>query len=64
MSRKGEIMIVKEVVFEYLDDLRDSGDTNMMGAGPYVQEEFNLSKDAARALVLEWMETFEERHSN
>ena len=53
----------KEQVFEYLDALRESGATNMLGAGPYVQEEFGLGEQEARVLVVEWMETLEERHS-
>lgn len=52
----------KQEVFEYLDMLRESGATNMFGAGPYVQEEFDLDKREARALVSEWMQTFSERH--
>ena len=52
----------KETVFEYLDDLRESGVTNMYGAGPYVQREFGLGRRKTEDLVVEWMETFEERH--
>lgn len=53
----------KEDMFEYLDDLRDSGVTNMFGAAPYLQEEFGLDKREAKAILIEWMETFAERHS-
>lgn len=52
----------KDEVFVYLDDLRESGITNMWGAGPYIQTEFEIDNNEARELVLEWMETFEERH--
>lgn len=52
----------KDEVFVYLDDLRESGITNMWGAGPYIQTEFEIDNIEARELVLEWMETFEERH--
>ena len=45
--------------FAYLDDLRESGVTNMFGAGPYVEEEFELSKKAARLVVTAWMGTFD-----
>lgn len=47
---------------EFLDELRESGVTNMFGAGPYVQEEFGVDRREARGIVLYWMETFEERH--
>ena len=42
----------------YLDELRESGDTNMYGAGSYVQEEFGVSKREAKDIVLYWMRTF------
>ena len=47
---------------EYLDELRESGVTNMMGAGAYLVEEFGLSRRIARSVLAEWMETFSERH--
>ena len=49
-------------VFAYLDDLRESGSTNMYGAAPYVAEVFGVSKPDARKLLTKWMETFGERH--
>ena len=52
--------------FEYLDRLRESGATNMFGAGPYVARFLGLgSKGAeqklAREILTGWMETFSER---
>ncbi len=52
----------KEIVFEFLDELRKGGSINMFGAAPYVQEVFDCDRREARDLVLEWMETFSERH--
>jgi hypothetical protein len=46
----------------YLDELRESGITNVFGAAPYVQEAFGLEKGEAKKVLLEWMETFAERH--
>ncbi len=43
---------------EYLDDLRESGETNMFGANPYVQREFGLTRAEASPIVSYWMETF------
>jgi hypothetical protein len=57
-------MFNKEEVFEYLDELRDSGATNMFGAAPYVQTTFGVSYNDAKDLVVEWMTTFSERHSD
>ncbi|NIV34548.1 MAG: hypothetical protein GWN58_35335 [Anaerolineae bacterium] len=48
--------------FEYLDILRESGVTNMFGAGVYLQDEFGLDKREARQVLLEWMQSFAERH--
>lgn len=50
--------------YEFLDELRESGDTNMFGAGPYLQAEFGLDKREAKNVVLSWMDTFSERHPN
>ena len=52
----------KEKIFEYLDRLRESGVTNMFGAGPYVEGAFGLGRNEAGELVGEWMATFEDRH--
>mgnify|MGYP000052596726 CR=1 FL=1 len=43
---------------EFLDDLRESGATNMFGAGPYVQRRFGVDKREAQAIVMEWMDSF------
>jgi hypothetical protein len=44
--------------FEYLDALRDSGVTNMMGAGVYLEDHFGLSRYEARDILLEWIQSF------
>ena len=44
---------------QFLDDLRESGVTNMFGAAPYLIDEFpELTKAEARSIVSEWMRTF------
>jgi hypothetical protein len=52
----------KEEYFQYLDDLRESGVTNMFGAAPYLAKEFELNAVDARDTLLEWMRTFSKRH--
>ena len=47
---------------EYLDDLRESGETNMWGGGAYLRADFDLSKTEARDILLYWMASFDERH--
>ena len=44
-------------VFYFLEDLRDSGVTNMFGATPYIQEEFSLDKKTAKDLLITWIKT-------
>ncbi len=52
----------KQVYFNFLDSLRDSGQTNMFGAAPYLMEMFDLDRFEAKEIVVEWMQTFSERH--
>lgn len=47
-----------EEYYAYLEDLRDSGVTNMFGAAPYLQEEFGLDRYEAREVLLQWMQSF------
>ena len=44
--------------FEYLDELRLSGVTNMFGAAPYIQEEFGLTKSESVNILKLWMNSF------
>jgi len=52
-----------EEYLQYLDALRESGDTNMFGAAPYLVREFGMEIGQARAVLRTWMETFSERHA-
>jgi len=54
--------VTQEVIemFNYLNDLRDSGETNMYGASPYVQEEFGVDRAMAKAVTIAWMKSFTE----
>ena len=48
---------------EYLDDLRESGETNMFGAGSWLEIEFpGLDRRTCGAILSYWMATFGERH--
>ena len=51
-----KIKMEKEI-FEYLENLRESGITNMFGAGIFLQEEFGLGKLEAREFLLKWMKS-------
>lgn len=52
----------KILVFVFLDNLRESGETNMFGAVPYIRNAFGLNYVEARELLKEWMFTFGTRH--
>lgn len=47
---------------EFLDELRESGVTNMFGATPYLQEEFGMERKDASEYLGYWMKTFSSRH--
>lgn len=52
-----------EEMLEYLDELRESGVTNMFGASPYICSEFpHLTKQDAREVLSYWMHSFSERN--
>ena len=43
---------------DYLRDLRESGVTNMWGAGDYLIERFNIDDALATKYLFYWMKTF------
>ena len=53
--------ITQKQVNTFLDALRISGKTNMVGATPYIQKKFNVNKYDAQRFLLKWMETFNEQ---
>lgn len=42
----------------FLDDLRESGVTNMYGSGAYLEDYYDLTKETSKEILLYWMETF------
>ena len=51
---------ISNEVFLYLEELRESGVTNMFGAHRYVMEDFEISKPLAMKLVKTWMDRYDE----
>jgi hypothetical protein len=45
-------------MFDYLNVLRDSGVTNMFGAGSYLAKAFKVSDKEASTVLSKWMENF------
>ena len=55
--------VVEDSHLTYLDDLRESGVTNMFGAGQYIEATFSeLNRREASTILGYWMESFGERH--
>ena len=52
----------EQEVFRFLDVLRRIGSTNMLGATPYIVQEFGISNKEAMKLLEKWIMTFDERH--
>jgi hypothetical protein len=50
--------IDKSEMFEYLDTLRDTGVTNMFGAGAYLQQAFGVDRREAKTVLMEWMKQY------
>ena len=63
MEKRERPEICTDEMLQYLDDLRESGATNMFGAGSYVADEFDLDKKDSSAVLLYWMSSFGERHA-
>lgn len=53
---------LEQEIFEYLDEFRESGETNMFGTRQYIQEEFGLDTYQAISYLTNWMDTFSQRH--
>ena len=51
-----------KIYFDYLEKLRQSGETNMIGAALYLQREFPELRqaEAANTVLLAWFRSFEE----
>ena len=54
--------VVTDEHLEYLDDLRESGVTNMYGAGAYLEIDFEINEKEAWIVLSYWMKSFSERH--
>lgn len=46
--------------YVYLEELRQSGETNMFGSAPHLREEFGLGRREAIKIVASWMDNYQE----
>ena len=51
---------MEQIINAYLTALRDSGKVNMMGATPYLQRDFGMTRYQARDALLHWINTFKQ----
>ena len=56
----GELALAQQ---HLLDRLRESGVTNMFGASPYLQEEYDIDRVEARRVLGLWRRTFDRESS-
>jgi len=55
-TRCPECTVLNErVVFKFLDELRQSGETNMFNARPYIIREFDCTEKVSNQLLRDWM---------
>ena len=47
--------------FEFLNELRDSGVTNMFGATPYIERELGHGRAESMKLLALWMKVYNEQ---
>lgn len=53
-----ETTILEKAVCEYLNDLRNTGKVNMLGASTYIAEAFDLDRKESRRMLKLWMDNF------
>ena len=58
MTEQVELTPSEIRVYEFLDELRESGVTNMFGAGSYIEAEFGVDKKDAQEYLVSWMRGF------
>ena len=51
---------IEAKVFNFLNDLRDSGKVNMFGARPYIIKTFGTGEKKSNEILILWMKNFEE----
>jgi len=50
---------LEQEVLHYLNELRESGETNMMDGGRYVSAHFGMCRQEAREFIKMWMDNFQ-----
>ena len=51
---------IMQEYYQFLNDLRESGEINMFGASPFLRREWpDLTQTQARDVLMSWMDQFE-----
>ena len=53
---------MKQVYWDYLESLRKSGVTNMFGAAQFLEDQFELSRQEAKKVLLDWMQSYQRKN--
>ena len=53
---------VTDQMLEFMDDIRDDGQINPLGAGKDLEIEFSISNYEASEVIKYWMHSYRERH--
>jgi len=48
----------KQILFAYLDMVRESGAVNMFEGSRLIQDEFGLDRRTSREVLIEWMKNY------
>ena len=57
-----EETLTKEV-FLFLNILKESGVTNMLGSVPYIMAEFNINKIKSKKLLISWIKNIKNENT-
>ena len=63
-ERYAEFDAATATYYRYLDELRDGGATNMMGASAYLRREYGVSVDVARDTLFAWIDWMQKQPRN
>lgn len=47
--------VSEQKYYDFLEDLRQSGDTNMFGAPPYLMAAFSMKRERAVSITSDWI---------
>ena len=55
--------VTDESVYNYMFDLQEAGEVNMLGATPYIKREFGFNEDMASTYLINYIENYDELYN-